>query len=89
MNQNDAQRMLGQLDGYLAKSFPHRPVYRNIRALLTLLANAEEDDTHCYCKVHAWPASSSGSGCPGGDCDGCQDCPTGRARSILVALGMD
>jgi len=40
-------------------------------ALLTRLAAG------CYCREHA------GQDCPGGDCDGCLRCPSGRARAII------
>jgi hypothetical protein len=45
------------------------------RTLLDVLANAGHGE--CYCRVHR-------GDCPSGDCDGCLQCPTGRARSIIV-----
>lgn len=54
--------------------------FRRTTDLLSQLADAEHGA--CYCRVHA-------GDCPGGDCDGCPNCPTGRARSILVELGLD
>jgi hypothetical protein len=48
-----------------------------ILTILHTLANAEHGE--CYCRIHK-------GDCPGGDCDGCLECPTGRARSVLVAM---
>jgi hypothetical protein len=49
-----------------------------IRAVLETLANVACDG-ECYCRTHS-------GDCP--DCDGCPDCLTGKARSILVSMGL-
>jgi hypothetical protein len=51
---------------------------RRVADLLDRLAGSGDAET-CYCKAHRGE-------CPGDDCDGCPDCPTGQARSIIVAL---
>lgn|SRR5678815_1776758 len=48
-------------------------------SLLEQLASPQ-DGERCYCRL----APGSGCPCDVGDCDGCQRCPTGRARSIIA-----
>ena len=83
---SQAQHMLGRIDAYLESAEPARPRYRNIVQLLSQLADAEEGA--CFCRLTLDPDGSCRCSGLTGDCDGCSECPTGKARSILVALGL-
>jgi hypothetical protein len=58
--------------------------WERITALLNMLADAGEGE--CFCRLTLDPDGPCP--CVGGDCDGCSECPTGKARSILVAVGL-
>ena len=65
----------------------HQPVTTATGALRTLLlemlemlANAEHGA--CFCR------SRMCEFCAAGDCDACPECPSGKARSILVSMGL-
>ena len=81
-----AQNMLGRIDAYLETEPPARPSYRSIRSLLDMLADVGEGTLSCFCRLTLDPDGPCR--CATGDCDGCSECPTGKARSILVALGL-